>query len=716
MHRSLATFLVWTTLCSGAAYSASFKFVNEGLEIDAGNLGRLTLEYPQLLDAGNQPLHKVVETTISGKTVKLRYAGGGVAEVTLGNDGKLSCKVTQIPADVKNIGTSLQLPIAYNQGGSWKMGDKSGEFPKSKPASPHLYQGHAPELALKNYEGRTLTVQVPDNSFLQLSDNREWNWSIFHWHSFTPYDVNKPEFVYGIVEAGAVAVAKPLVDSFGQSTREEWADKVKSLEELKADVAAEKKYYDSLNPPATDEYGGLPGSKEKLGLKATGYFRVEKKGDRWILVNPLGNAFFHLGLCVVNPNDDYTLVKGRETAYEWLPKPEGEYASVFRPGSNGTILSYHLVNQVRKYGEPYSDESYTARMIGRMKRWGFNSIGAFSNGGEKARATAKFPTVAHLPINVWEGVPRISGIHETFDPFDEKTRAMIEANMARELPAKAKDPLIIGYFIVNEPIYEQIPHVVPSLKGSEHACKRELVKWLQNKYQSIGAFNKAWEANVASFDALLEVGLTVTAAAAKADAEAFATHFLDEYLKLVKTSFRKHDPNHLLIGSRLQPGTISHEWICRAMGPHLDVMSYNYYTYGVDKDHLRKVYEWTGGLPMMLSEFFWSSPKDSGLDGGREVGSQQERGLMYRNYVEQSASLGFVIGTEWFTLVDQSVTGRWFSGFDGERSNSGIISVTDRPWKPLLEEMMKTNYDIYRVWFGEREPFSYSIPGKRLVK
>ncbi|WP_256199337.1 hypothetical protein [Verrucomicrobium spinosum] len=39
MHRSLAMFLVWTTLCSGAAYSASFKFVNEGLEIDAGNLG-----------------------------------------------------------------------------------------------------------------------------------------------------------------------------------------------------------------------------------------------------------------------------------------------------------------------------------------------------------------------------------------------------------------------------------------------------------------------------------------------------------------------------------------------------------------------------------------------------------------------------------------------------------------------------------------------------
>jgi hypothetical protein len=60
-------------------------------------------------------------------------------------------------------------------------------------------------------------------------------------------------------------------------------------------------------------------------------------------------------------------------------------------------------------------------------------------------------------------------------------------------------------------------------------------------------------------------------------------------------------------------------------------MSFNDYLYGLDKNFLRQVHEWTDGKPMMLSEFFWSSPSDSGLTGGREVGSQQERGLAYRN-------------------------------------------------------------------------------------
>jgi len=60
--------------------------------------------------------------------------------------------------------------------------------------------------------------------------------------------------------------------------------------------------------------------------------------------------------------------------------------------------------------------------------------------------------------------------------------------------------------------------------------------------------------------------------------------------------------------------------------------------------------------------------------------------------------------------VDQAFTGRWFQGLNGERANCGIISVTDRPWKPLVEEMSTANYDIYKVEFGERPPFEYDNP------
>jgi hypothetical protein len=49
---------------------------------------------------------------------------------------------------------------------------------------------------------------------------------------------------------------------------------------------------------------------------------------------------------------------------------------------------------------------------------------------------------------------------------------------------------------------------------------------------------------------------------------------------------------------------------------------------------------------------------------------------------------------QWFTLVDQATTARWVEKYNGEAANTGLITVTDRPWQAMLAEMMKTNYSI----------------------
>ena len=52
-------------------------------------------------------------------------------------------------------------------------------------------------------------------------------------------------------------------------------------------------------------------------------------------------------------------------------------------------------------------------------------------------------------------------------------------------------------------------------------------------------------------------------------------------------------------------------------------MSYNYYTNAVDVRELGRIAEWSG-RPLLLSEFYWSSSRDSGLSGGKEVASQAD--------------------------------------------------------------------------------------------
>ncbi|MFO1483273.1 MAG: hypothetical protein U1F71_07870 [Verrucomicrobiaceae bacterium] len=683
-----------------AVTAAGLQTTNEGVRIAAGSLGSFMLTYPEFT-----PAHKIIEVKAAGAQAMVKYEGGAECVLAVAKD-EVGVSFKNVPADVKSWKMTTLIDIGFAKGGSWHIADKEGVFPAEKASPPQIASLNGTTFQLKNAQGQSLSFTTPDYSFQQLTDNREWNWATYHWMFIVPFNADHPTAKISV--ASDLASVTKLIDPFGQSLKDKFANKLQSLEDLKADVEADKAYFAGIEAPKLDRFGGLPDSNEALGLKKTGFFHVEQKQDKWWLVDPDGNAFFHFGVCGFAPNDDYTYVKGREGIYEWLPKADGEFASAFREG-NPDHFSFYLANVIKKFGAPYDYESHAARMVERMRKWGFNCIGAFSPVPTTAHVKADFPYVAHLPINEWEGVPRIPGAHEVWDPFDATTEKKIADKLAAALPQRANDPLLIGYFIVNEPRYDELPRVIPSLDG-KHACKREFVAALKAKYNTIDAFNTAWQAKAGSFDELIDAGLAVTTDAAKSDVKAFVGTFLETYFAQIEKVFRQHDTNHMLIGSRLQPVTIEDEQLCRIMGRHLDVVSYNYYTFGVDTAALKRYHEWTGGKPMMLSEFFWASPKDSGLIGGREVKSQQERGLAYRNYVEQSAALGFIIGIEWFTLVDQATTGRWFSQYNGESYNTGLISVADRPWKDMLAEMMKTNHTIYDLLLGKRPPFAWDDP------
>jgi hypothetical protein len=697
---------------AGLAHAATISTDDTGVRVDAGAMGAFELEYPILVTESEQEAHKIIGKEAAGKTATIRYEGGATLAVDASHDGQITYTFSNVPADVKKWNVNTLVDFSFAQGGKWKFGDgPETPFPLAKPDKPHLFQGNSTSMELRDAQGQAITFHTPEYSYLELVDNRAWNWSIFDWHMHVPY--NPDTMVYTImVDGGADASAKavPLVDSLGQIIALDWPEKVKSVDELQADAKSEEAYFAGFAVPKGDKYGGLPGSKEKFDLKATGFFHVEKRA-KWVLVDPDGNAFFHLGVCGFSPGDDYTWIEGRHGAYEWLPPIDGDFKTAYLPGQGieGKAFSFYLANTIRKYGKPYALEEFQPRMIQRVRQFGFNSIGDFSPMTQAARVE-NFPYVAGLPLGEWDDhIKDLPGIGGTWDPFDDHNRQQVETNFAAKLPGMKDDPLLIGYFLTNEPLYEDIPKVVPSLKGSTYACKRVLMQMMRDKYKTIDAFNTAWGASAKSFDELTDTPLTVSTQAAFEDVHAFTGVFFKTYFKLVADTFHQYDTNHLLIGNRFQPGTINNEQLCRAAGKYLDVMSFNYYTNGLDKDFLNRIYGWTG-KPMFLSEFYWSSGKESGLVGGLDVATERDRGLAYRNYVEQAASLDYVMGIEWFTLIDQASTGRWFSKYNGERGNTGLFSVADRPWKPMVEEMAKTNTSIYDVWLGGKAPYVYDNP------
>lgn len=505
----------------------------------------------------------------------------------------------------------------------------------------------------------------------------------------------------------------PQVDRFGQSCSKEYSGKIHDESELRAAVQSEPAWLASFQPGERDPWGGLAHSREKYGLRATGFFHVAQAGGRDVLVTPGGNVFFQLGVCGLMPLDDYTCVEGRESVYQEIPSRAGNFASAWLPGNPG-VVSFYLVNWIRKYRRPFDLETWSGQVIRRLRAWGFNSGGAWSRPTQTG-VREKFPYARMLPLDATPALAEIPGTHGLFDPFADGVTAAIDRLFAERLNPEKDNPLLIGYFLGNEQLFENIPKLVPSLK-SDSAAKRRLVQFLREKYAGdLAALKMAWAlpAPVISFEALADMTLPVATARAAEDMKTFTDLLIETHYRILAEAFYRHDPHHLLLGSRWQPGTANHESLVRIAARYVDVISVNYYTYAIERSFLDRIHAWSSGRPMLLSEWYYGCT-DEGLGGGKEVASQSERGKAYRNYVENTAVLPYLVGQEWFIYLDQPVTGRFLPGsrrkYDGEGNNTGLVNVVDEPYRDFIAEAAKTNARIYDLMFGRVAPFQFDDP------
>ena len=703
-----------------------FTMGEKGPEFDAGTLGRFTFEPPEFTSAAGR--EEPVFERLDESRGTARYAGGLEVDFEARWE-KLVIQFRNGPPDGQKLRFGVRLPISLNQGGSVAFNDQAPVRFPPELGKQFVIQGNAKRITILDASGEGFTLLTP-GGYAEVQDTRKFNWAIFGLRIYKDL-FGKPEGAFEIevrpAKAGAMSSAGPSdvpgessaakwrVDRFGQSARVDFPGKVRSEEELRADAVREKEILAAHRPdPRFDRYGGLAGSGRELGLKATGFFHVGQASGRTVLVDPEGNAFFQLGVCGIASTDDQTRVKGRESIYEWLPDPgDGTFRSAWKDGRpDWGNFSFYAANWIRKYGRPFSLEEWTGQVVDRLRMWGFNSAGAFSARTEAMRKK-NFPYVAFLPLGKSAGLPVLPdklGAGEVLDPFTPDVERLLDQKFAATVAPAANDPLLIGYFLGNEQHFEDLPKVLPTYKASEVPAKAALVEMLREKYRDIDRFNTAWKvaAPKSRFEELRDEPLFVRTEAASADMAEFSRRFLEAYYGVIEKVFRKHDPNHLLLGSRWTPGTAANREIVEIGGRHLDVVSVNYYTDAIEKGFLERIHQWSG-RPILLSEWYYSTT-ERGLGAGRQVADQAERGSAYRNYVEQSAALPFVVGVQWFIYGDQALTGRFFQGFHGEGNNTGLVDVTDRPYGPLVEAARMTNQRIYDVLLAKAEPFVFDHP------
>jgi agarase len=423
-------------------------------------------------------------------------------------------------------------------------------------------------------------------------------------------------------------------------------------------------------------WGGVADGNSRPG----GYFRITERDGIFWLIDPDGGRFLSKGVNTVRFDQDHIQGRGR------IP-----YAEACQ----------------HKYG---SEDAWRAAAAGRLLRWGFNTLGSWSD--EAVAGTAPLALTPTVDLGMSFAWDRGADFPDLFDAEFERhirRRAQLLCGTRRE------DQAIIGWFIDNElrwgPDWRGTDELLTIFLALPSGSPGRIaaLALLRERHPDFQQFNAAWHAPAESWDAFALLPRVEAPyrrkppyqrnareedaanradparAAFTADCDAFTALLAERYFASTCAAIKAADPHHLVLGCRFAypppPDVIG------AAARHADVISFNCYDF--DANTAIDVYAATG-KPCLIGEFSFRGA-DSGLPNtngaGPVVASQAERAACFRNYVTTAVRKPALVGYHWFEHADQPAEGR----FDGENSNFGTVTIEDNVYEELTQAMASVN-------------------------
>jgi hypothetical protein len=498
---------------------------------------------------------------------------------------------------------------------------------------------------------------------------------------------------------------KKLVDEFGQWKLKDWPGKIHSFEEMKT---AMKSNEGSAEYPFShwSKWGGDTTRKLKDG---TGFFSTCKTEDgRWHLVDPDGYDFFSIGTCLTRPGD-MGRIDSLEKLCDWLPDPQDPvYKDCYNIGERRRtaymepdsykMFSFMRANLYKVYGDNW-EEKWKEISYHILMGHGVNTQGNFpdldvNNGKSKIPYVREIP---HFPVTktlIFRDFPDVLSpeYHENCEKY------------AKTLEEWKDDPWLIGYFLRNEPEFNFVPGLAIANEVLHNPartyCRVGLIEFLRSRYGAIENLNSVWKSNFNSFSDL-ENPIDDCIAEypdSELDLREYSRFLIREYIRVPALACRRVDPNHLNLGLRWSKADNPD---MMAGWEYFDVFSVNCYSFDPteDMDFIKNA---GVDLPIMIGEFHCGA-LDRGLPatGLKGVENQEERGVMWRFFIEKCAAHPYGVGAHWFQYNDQFCLGR----FDGENYQIGMVDICMQPHKELLSAALETSKIVYQVKNGEIAPY-----------
>jgi hypothetical protein len=480
-------------------------------------------------------------------------------------------------------------------------------------------------------------------------------------------------------------VPHPIVDEMGQLLMEDWEGKLENRDTL-ADLG-DADYAEYAAASFKDKFSPYGGYKNDTQFVATGYFHTIQSNNIWWIVDPEGYPFWSLGTTGAGRGTDAPTSNRTSLFPTFDDEKSSELWPMQQEQTINNNINFYDMNLIRKYGSEW-DAKHAEVTMGRLKTWGMNTIGAWSD----LPGDTKHPyTIIIHPVK--DGIGAISKL---VDPFSSTFLSSLKENL-NNISWAGNDPWLLGVFVNNELHWNEnftdIPTEVLKLSNSKPA-RKAFEDMLEEKYITISNLNSTWGSSFTTFAAINGDNSASYTSAFTNDLNAYLDHFADTYFRVVSEECKKVFPNHLYLGSRLYSKTFGNDPVMKAASRYCDIISVNIYNYSIEDFSFATDED----KPWLISEFHFGT----GTNGVWGVGLRpafdlQNQADLYKQYIIEAASHKNFVGAHWFQWSDQPVMGRK----DGENFRIGIVNITDQPYETMVNAISVTSDMVYETRLGK---------------
>lgn len=408
-----------------------------------------------------------------------------------------------------------------------------------------------------------------------------------------------------------------------------------------------------------DQYGGWT----NIEAPATGHFYITQINGRHTFITPEGHAYFAMGINHLSSSrsERYVHLKDYQTDRQAMERIKEDLAYWNMNNAGGDTPE--LIQQSMPF---------------------FVSISLTNN--------------AHwLPADKFE-------FTDVFEPgYIEETKALIK----RQCERYKENKFLIGYYWTDTPRWDVLISRKRHLRdwvsylrnlGPEAAGKQAYVAFLEQKYQTIEAFNKAYGLGFESYQSLLNGRfdhIDFHRPLVVQDDQEFLGVIADHLYMLAAETIKVHDPNHLILGEKYLAGDHP-ESVLKAATKYVDAISIqpgpekgpgpgpgkeesNFNHQNFEMLHL------TTGKPVLIcdhSNTFYSKAYPITLWHQHET--QQLAGEALTQYIRESVQQNFIIGY---------VHCQYLDAYDPRRGlmKQGLVSGEGERHEPLSTYIRQAN-------------------------